>query len=139
MKGKILWLEDDYDILKRMIKPLVDEGYSFKKIRTLSDYMKISNDEFNEFNLAIIDLLLPYGSDMEEDDEREVGFKVILHIRRERNSQIPIIVTTGISRVVSEIAENIHGYDPIIIIQKVIRPTELQAEVARFLEEKVGE
>lgn len=78
---KILLVEDDNDIREMLIDYLSEEGYLIEEFEDFPALKKL--DGFDEYKIALVDLMLPHGS----------GFDVIKEIRNK--STIPIIIITA--------------------------------------------
>lgn len=128
MEERILWIEDDADIIRRVVWPLEKEGFEFSIIRTYSEYLDITEEEFKSFVLVIIDLLLPPGRAEVENNE-ELGILIVKDIREKKKLEIPIIVFTGIPR---DCEYEFIG-KKVSFMRKPILPSELQEEVHRVL------
>ncbi|MDD6795832.1 MAG: response regulator transcription factor [Clostridiaceae bacterium] len=114
MKGKILICDDEVDILEILELYLDKEGYEIIKV---TDGIQAINyiKEINDFNLAILDIMMP-GAD---------GYKVVKEIRKKYN--IPVIMLSAKNQDADKILGLDLGADD--YITKPFNPLELIARV----------
>lgn len=91
---KMLWVEDDYDILKAKLFPLSKKGWEVTPCTNFRDAVPLLSLNFDVY---LIDLILPHlGIDVEEDressgDPRYLGLSLIELIRDARGPSVPVI------------------------------------------------
>lgn len=114
MKGKILICDDEVDILEILELYLDKEGYEIIKA---TDGIQAINyiKEINDFNLAILDIMMP-GAD---------GYKVVKEIRKKYN--MPVIMLSAKNQDADKILGLDLGADD--YITKPFNPLELVARV----------
>jgi DNA-binding response OmpR family regulator len=89
-KYKVLWIEDEAATLNSIMNPLRRKGAQVDQICNKADAMSLSRPELKEYDLIILDILLPetkgspYGGNFLED--------ILKHIRKNLQSDIPIVV-----------------------------------------------
>ena len=131
---RILWIEDDAEILKNLFSPIKKEGFEITTIRTYKEYLNISDHEFSNYILSVIDLMIPAGKEMlSNENETILGFSIVEHIRLKRLSNIPIIVLSAFLGAIESNKDDLLKLPPISVLPKPILPSELRDEIIRLL------
>jgi CheY-like chemotaxis protein len=123
----ILWIEDDIDIIKPVVKPLLDDGFH---IVGCSNYAEALTHikELHKFDLILLDLILPPGK---SDAKGEyLGLEFLRRLRSEFDIQIPVIVFSVVANVA--IVKELKSFGA-IPLSKPIRPSQLKNEVLNTL------
>jgi CheY-like chemotaxis protein len=127
--ANILWVEDDYERIKGLGYFLEEKGHKFIPATTKKGAFQIL-DERKDFNLIILDLIIPEG-EVVEPFEPYPGFKVLERLK-ELNINVPIIVLTVVRD--AGILDRLNNYQVTEILKKgVFRPSELQEAVNKIL------
>ena len=126
---KILWVEDDAQKLKGLVKPLEKDGH---KIIFAEDKEEALNRiENNDFNLIIVDLIIPTGEQDNNGKNHFVGVDLI-KILKQKNIAAPIIVLSVVRDY--DIIEELQSIGVNTILPKgSFLPSHLKKEVYRTL------
>jgi len=131
---RILWIEDDSEILKNLFSFATKENFEITTIGTYNDYLNLSDHEFSTYNISVIDLMIPSGEKMlSNENETILGMSIIEHIRLKRLSNMPIIVLSGMLRAIESRHRDLLKLSPISVLPKPILPSELRDEILRLL------
>lgn len=88
--NKILWIEDDADLLWGLVKPLEKDGYKIISAKDEKEGLeKISEIDFD---LIILDIIIPTGIKGDEGGVSFVGMRLLEKLLIEMKIKIPIIV-----------------------------------------------
>jgi CheY-like chemotaxis protein len=124
----ILWVEDDIDIIKPVIYPLLTAGFQIIGCQTYAEALTHIQD-LHEYDLILLDLILPPGkSDVKGE---YLGLEFLRRLRREFDIQIPVIVFSVVANA-PNISEEIKSLGA-IPLHKPIRPSDLKYEVFDIL------
>ena len=122
---KIAWIEDDIDIIDPVVRPLVQDGHDFIRIRTIREALT-SVPLIRTCDLILLDMIIPPG-DTEGDYGTYSGISLLKRLREEHDVWIPVVVFSVVdpSKVKDQLAEwNVAGY-----IRKPALPSELKEAV----------
>jgi len=89
---KILWIEDEANVIKYVISPLKRDGYIFDIAESYGEFENFK-EKLNEYSLVILDLILPEKNSGPPFDY--VGRKILNEINQ-TSVNIPIIIFTVI-------------------------------------------
>ena len=96
MKRKILWIEDDYILLKPLIEQLKRSGYIFDYAKDKKEAIKLLNR--SKYDLIILDIILPEGEYVDyREPELYVGLSLLEYIVKDLKIDVPIIVISVIN------------------------------------------
>lgn len=123
----ILVVDDDFDIIRSLFRPLENEGFTIVPARSVSEALHEIYSA-TPISLLICDLILPYGLEMLGEGEY-TGLDVIRRARRVR-PDLPILVLSIVTR--TEVFAELSAL-AIHIATKPIRPSELKALAAAAL------
>ena len=97
--AKILWIEDDYIFFLTHSNALEEEGFQLEQIRTGSEAVRALQARGQDYNLIILDIILPPGEDSlfpEEVQDEERGIGILRELEdREVTSLPPIMLLTA--------------------------------------------
>ena len=128
--AKVLWIEDDYERIKRLTYFLVEEGHTILNATTKLGSFKVL-EENKDIDIIILDLILPEG-DESPNLEPYPGFKILDKVRLDLKLGIPIIVLTVVRD--PDILNKLEPYKITKILKKgVFKASELQKEVNKAL------
>lgn len=113
---KILLIEDDINLCMAIKNQLTKEGFIIDICNTGDDAFLYAINPDNEYDLAIIDRMLPV-----------IDGLTIIKAMREKNIQIPIIIITGMSELNDKIEGLDNGADDYLI--KPFHIKELSARI----------
>lgn len=126
---KILWIEDDAIKLRGLIKPLEKDGHTILIAEDLTEALKLI--ENFDFNLIIVDLIIPMGVRNDMGNDNFVGLKLI-KILKETKISTPIMVLSVVND--SMIHDEIRKMGVNKIFQKgSLLPSLLKKEIYDFL------
>jgi CheY-like chemotaxis protein len=96
--SRILWVDDDYQVIRGLIRPLERAGYTFDNVGSIAAALKKLHSD-TLYDLAIIDILLPLDETILASMPAEIkaagtnaGEGLIAYMRYELGLKIPIIV-----------------------------------------------
>jgi len=99
--SKILWIDDDYEAIKGLMRPLEQAGHEIDPARTIVSALEKLRGGI-EYELAIIDIILPLSTSTHTsvpaciqeslDTGHHAGEGLIAYMRQELGWRIPIIV-----------------------------------------------
>lgn len=135
-KYKILWIEDDANMIMGLMRPLLKEGC---EIDTALDLEKAKQRlKEKKYNLIVLDIILPSGKDLRSkedfmDLERFYGLKLLESMPIEFP---PILVLTVVTD--EEIIEYIKSFPKVkkVVSKGMLKPSELKEKVLGILESK---
>ena len=91
MKSKrILWVEDDADLLMGLIRPLEKDGYEI--IVAKDEKEALETIKKPDFDLIILDIIIPTGIKGDKGDVHFIGMHLLKKLLVDLNIKIPIIV-----------------------------------------------
>ena len=104
MGKRIMWIEDDVDIIGSVVRPLKDRGYEI----TVVESMREALDRIEELrccDLILLDIILP-AHDEQWEREHHIGVH-LLRALREQMVDTPVLVLSvvGNPEVVKELRE----------------------------------
>ena len=96
MKSKrILWIEDDADLLMGLIRPLKKDGYEIIVAKDEKEALETIRKP--DFDLIILDIIIPTGIKGDKGDVHFIGMRLLETLLVDLNIKIPIIVLSVIS------------------------------------------
>lgn len=124
--SKILVIEDDSTIIEALEFTLIDEGYEVLLAKSVAETLNILNT--NEFDLILLDLMLPDGS----------GYEICRKVREK--SDIPIIFLTACDEEVNIVMGLELGADDYITKPFKIREllARIKANIRRYNKKHEG-
>ncbi len=129
MTKKIVWIEDDIDIIGSVIRPLERAGYEILPIRDAKQAFE-SVPQLQEADLILLDIFLPHGG-FEEELSRFTGLDIFSTLREKHNVTTPVIALTVVAR--EEVRRKLRELGVADIIRKPVRPSELKERVEAVL------
>ena len=127
---KILWIEDDASKLMGLVRPLKKDGH--KIIIATDEKEALELIEKSNFDLILVDILIPTGRKYDEGNEHFVGMRLLKKLLVEMNIQTPIIVLSVVSD--KEMIENMTSIGVIKVLSKgVLLPSKLRQEIYEIL------
>ena len=91
---KILWIEDEADIIKYVVSPLKRNGVIFQIAESDEEFNKIKHD-IDKFDLILLDLILPKKNSTPPYDY--VGLKILKELTNKLKTEVPIVVFTVVN------------------------------------------
>ncbi|MBI3517233.1 MAG: response regulator [Proteobacteria bacterium] len=117
VRGRILVVDDDYDVRNVAVETLVDAGYEVLEAGTAHDAFKILQDH-GDIDLVFTDIMMP-GID---------GFKLAGMVRMS-SARTRVLFATGYMDLAQLNPAFLHGD----LLNKPYRPSDLVAAVAKVL------
>jgi len=90
---KILWVEDDANVLMGLVRPLEKDGHKIIIAEDEIDALELINE--NNFDLILVDIIIPTGKKDDYGHTEFVGFDLLKKIK-ELEIEVPIIVLSVI-------------------------------------------
>lgn len=134
LKKKIAWIEDDIDVIGGTVRPLKKEGFVILGYRTYKESLtKI--EEIRDCDLILLDLILPSGDALDEDDDEEeyLGKKLLKELRSTYHLEQPVIILSVVAEAPNIFTPEEISTLKILPLSKPIRPSRLRNEVFRLL------
>lgn len=126
--GKILWVEDDTDIIGDVVNPIRKLGYAIDIVETLSEFRNLK-ENINEYALVILDLIIPQQDNSSYTEHP--GIELMRILRNEWHCQISVIVLTVVKA--SKTINELHQYDVKEFLFKPVRSQILKDAVLNAL------
>jgi CheY-like chemotaxis protein len=134
----IIWIEDDADILRTVIRPMELANFRFRIINKISEIWEYI-EEIRNADLILLDLIMPSGSS--EEMGSYPGLEVLVKLRKDYSIGTPAIIFSVITNSRSEVLRQLVGKGTelgiVDIIPKPIRPSELKKRVEEALNGKL--
>lgn len=128
---KILWIEDDSKRLKGLVKPLERDGHKIFCAEDQEEALKLIDND--EFNLIIVDLIIPSGEKNATSLNHFVGLNLI-KILKAKNILTPICVLSVVRD--QDIIRELQDMGIKKILQKgSLLPSNLRKEIYDILSE----
>lgn len=125
---KIIWIEDDTEIIDLVVRPLERADYQIQRFYTVGDALE-NTDVIAQADLLLLDLIIPPGG-----SERELGHypgSKLLHILREEfQIDVPVIVLSVVAD--EELFDDLKEMGA-VILNKPILPSRLKERVEEVL------
>ena len=129
MARKIIWIEDDVDIIGPVVRPLERAGFEILRLRTAKDVFD-NVPKLHEADLILLDMLLPDGgSDLELG--RYTGLDIFKELLENHALKTPVVALTVVAR--EEVRKNLRDLGVADIIRKPVRPSELKERIEQIL------
>lgn len=138
MKNKILWIEDDFYAIKGLLRPLELEGFTVDVATSaLEGYLKAS--QWEEYDLIVIDLILPTSDDNQEipeivkkwEDEEYSGLGLAKWLKNDLKANCPLLM---MSVVGASLKRNLLENDlKNVLSKKNLLPSEVKTTIYKIL------
>jgi DNA-binding response OmpR family regulator len=126
---RIVWIDDDIDIIEPVSHGLVDDGHEITQIRTFQEALD-SVETLKTCDLVLLDMILPSG-DWDGDFGYYPGVPLLRKLREEYEVTAPVIVFSVVdpNRIKEQLGElNVADY-----VLKPALPGELKKAVDAVL------
>lgn len=120
-KGKILWIDDEIDLLRPHIMLLEQRGYSVKTANNGEDAVAIAQEERPPFDLVFLDENMP-----------GMGGLQTLEIIKQQSPDTPVVMVTKSEE--EDLMEQAIGKKISDYLTKPVNPTQVLLAVKKFLE-----
>lgn len=127
---KIVWIDDDIEIIDPVIQPLVQQGHEISKIRTIRKALD-SVETLRTCDLVLMDMILPPGA-WDEDVGDHLGVALLRRLREEHDVATPVIVFSVVDP--NKVKEQL---DPLNVAKYVRKPA-LPSELKRAVDAVLG-
>jgi len=129
MTKTIVWIEDDIDIIRPVVRPLERSGYTIIPLRDAKEVFD-NVDRLHEAELILLDIFLPHGS-VEDELSRFTGVDIFEKMKKIYNVTTPVVALTVVAR--EEVRKRLRELGIADIIRKPVRPSELKERVEQIL------
>jgi DNA-binding response OmpR family regulator len=131
MTKKIVWIEDDVEIIRPVIRPLERAKYSIVTFQTAKDVFD-NLEQLHEADVIILDIFIPHGG-VDVELSRYTGVDIFEILKLEHQLTTPVIVLTVVAR--EEVRTRLRDLGVADIVRKPVRPSELKERIELILEE----
>jgi len=127
-KGKIVWIEDDAEIIFPVIERLMKDGFEVVIIPTLSE-ARARLAEIRAATILILDLIVP--GNKADTAKKYPGLSFLRELRTEHDFQVPVVILSVVDnkRVERELVE----LGACSMCRKPVLPSTLQTAVMTSL------
>jgi len=131
MAKKIVWIEDDVDIIGPVVRPLERAGFEIVRLRTAKEVFD-NVAKLHEADLILLDMLLPDGGSGLELG-RYTGLDIFKELLQNHALKTPVVALTVVAR--EEIRKNLRDLGVADIVRKPVRPSELKERIEQVLKD----
>lgn len=131
MAKKIVWIEDDVDIIGPVVRPLERAGFEIVRLRTAKEVFD-NVEKLHEADLILLDMLLPDGGSGLELG-RYTGLDIFKELLENHALKTPVVALTVVAR--EEIRKNLRDLGVADIVRKPVRPSELKERIEQVLKD----
>lgn len=128
--AKIVWVEDDVDVIDAVVRPLERAHYTIEKYRTISE-AKRNMASLRAADLILLDMISPPGDAIERPEHRYPGLDFLQELREVHKIKTPVVVFTVVRK--HDVHEQLRRLGVADIINKPVRPSDLKARVEQAL------
>ena len=135
---RILWLDDDADVIGIMTRPLEREGHRVEKVDKCEDAIRSLDDSV--YDAIILDIILPrdrwtrqFGT---EHECAYYGIDVLRYIRRSgsMNYGTPVVVYSALDEMnIRPFLDSNSSLAVSAVLQKPIRPSDLKKKIETII------
>ncbi len=139
MKMRILWIEDDYYIIKGLVLPLEKAGFNIDIAKSaLIGYQKAR--EWKNYDLILLDLILPSADDDKPlpdlirtwDQEEFIGLGLVKWLFATLKVEVPVILLSVIEDPISTYHLEELGVSE-ALLKRGLLPSQVKATVFKTL------
>ena len=128
---KILWVEDDADLLMGLVKPLKKDGHEIIVAR--SEQEALETIEKSDFDLILSDIIIPTGIERDPENCSYVGMQLLETLLIDMKIKTPIMVLSVVCD--REMIEKMYEMGVKNVLQKgAYLPSKLKEEVYATLD-----
>lgn len=91
-KKRILWIEDDADMLMGLVRPLERDGHEIIIAKNEREALEKVNESESDFDLLLFDIIIPTGINGDVGDVPFVGMRLLKKLLVKMKIKTPIIV-----------------------------------------------
>lgn len=136
MQGRIVWLDDDTDVIGVFVQPLKRAGYEVVALHSVNDALA-HPEVIRQADLLLLDVLLPGSLDgkPQDTDQFYTGKALLKKVRQANGIITPFIVLSIVQK--ERIEEGLKETPPVAIISKLSNtPKDLKDAVDAFFRER---
>ena len=126
---RIVWIDDDIDIIEPVSRRLVEDGHEITRIRTIREALD-SVETIKACDLVLLDMILPLG-DQDEDFGYYSGVSLLRKLREEYEVTVPVVVFSVVDP--SKVKEQLDLLNVADHVLKPALPSELKEAVDAVL------
>jgi CheY-like chemotaxis protein len=144
MNKRILWIDDDFEAIKGLMKPLVNDGFQIDPATTALQAYEMAK-QWREYDLIVVDLIFPISDAQTEiaempslvkawdkGEETPVGIGFSKWVLAELKVKCPVLIMSVVNNPLEK--HNLSQYKSLHAIQKRgLLPKELRDEIKRIL------
>ena len=127
---KILWIEDEADLLMGLVRPLEKDGHEIIVVKDKSEALETI--EKSDFDLILCDIIMPTGIKGDMGDVPFVGMRLLEKLLIELEIKTPIIVLS-VLRDASMIDKMYEMGAKRVLSKGALLPSKLRDEVYEML------
>ena len=128
---KILWIEDEADQIKGLVRPLEKDGHEI--IIAEDESKALETIEKSDFDLIICDIIMPTGVNGDMGDVSFVGMRLLKKLLIELEIKTPIIVLSVVRD--TSMIDKMYEMGAKRVLQKgAFLPSKLRDEVYEMLD-----
>jgi CheY-like chemotaxis protein len=128
MSKNVVWIEDDANIIKSVVRPLEKAGFEFNIMSSMQEALD-SLEAIRGSDLILLDLILPAGIE-ELSREHYIGLHLLRKLKEEK-IEAPVIAFTVVSD--SKTLEELKELGVSAVLQKPVLPSMLKEVVVRVV------
>jgi len=91
-KKRILWIEDDVDMLRGLVRPLEKDGHEIIVAKNEKEALEKVNESESNFDLILFDIIIPTGKKGDVGDVPFVGMRLLENFLIKMKIGTPFIV-----------------------------------------------
>lgn len=127
---KILWVEDDADVLMGLVRPLEKDGHEITVAKDEKEALE--RIEKFDFDLILLDMIIPTGVKGDVGDVPFIGMRLLKTLSIDMKIKTPIIVLSVVRD--PDIIEEMNGLGVKEVLQKgAYLPSKLKEKVYETL------
>jgi len=130
MDKTIVWIEDNDHIVRSLVEPLEDSGYTITCLRSVEEALN-NLELIRKSDLILLDIILPSGNP-EKPYSRYAGIQLLRELRETHHIENPVVV---LSIVISpEIHQEALDLGVKDFVTRPVWPSELKERVMKVVE-----
>ena len=129
---KILWVEDEADLLMGLVRPLEKDGHEIIVAKDEEEALELIGK--SDFDLILLDIIIPTGVDGDIGDVDFVGMRLLKTLSIDMELKTPILVLSVV-RDQKMIKEMKNGFGVKEVLEKgAYLPSKLKEKVYKVLD-----
>ncbi len=126
---KIVWIDDDTEIIDPVVEPLEQDGHEITRIRTVGEALE-AVEALRSCDLILLDMIIPLG-DCDEDFDYYSGVPLLRKLRENHKVTTPVIVFSVVDP--KKVKGQLNSLNMAKYIRKPALPSELKDTVDAIL------